>query len=63
MYDDRWFVEWLLRQPSSWPHEQPEPVPNTFRSNPQPREGFVDARRDDGCIPSITVLEDISIAC
>ncbi|AVJ49798.1 hypothetical protein PBI_LUCKY3_51 [Microbacterium phage Lucky3] len=48
----------------SWPFTAtPEPVPNTFRSNPQPREGFVDARRDDGCIPSITVLEDISIAC
>lgn len=34
----------------------PPAVPNTFRSNPQPREGFIDARRDDGCVPVITEL-------
>ncbi|QNL31061.1 hypothetical protein SEA_KAUALA_49 [Microbacterium phage Kauala] len=32
-------------------------IPNTFRANPEPREGFVDARRTDGCVPCITVLD------
>lgn len=57
MYEDSWFVEWLLRQPSAWPHQAPASAPNTFRSRPQPREGFVDARQAGTCIPSITVLE------
>lgn len=29
---------------------------NTFRRNPEPEPGFIDARRDDGCVPSITSL-------
>lgn len=33
-----------------------EPVSNTFLANPVPREGFIDARRDDGCVPVITDL-------
>lgn len=32
-------------------------TPNTFLRCPEPRAGFLDARRDDGCIPCITVLE------
>lgn len=32
-------------------------VPNTFRRSPVPRLGFIDARRDDGCVPTITTLE------
>jgi hypothetical protein len=42
-------------------HEWPTPrvpIPNTFRSNPQPREGYIDARRDDGCVTVITTLEE-----
>ncbi|UVG34619.1 hypothetical protein SEA_CHEETO1_54 [Microbacterium phage Cheeto1] len=31
-------------------------TPNTFRLKPEPREGYVDARRADTCIPVITVL-------
>jgi hypothetical protein len=30
---------------------------NTFRRRPEPRPGFIDARRDDGCVPLITSLE------
>ncbi len=33
-----------------------EPVSNTFLANPVPRDGFIDARRDDGCVPVITDL-------
>lgn len=27
---------------------------NTFLRRPAPRAGFIDARRDDGCVPVIT---------
>lgn len=30
---------------------------NTFRLKPEPREGYIDARRDDGCVPLITAVE------
>ncbi|WNN93856.1 hypothetical protein SEA_ZENITSU_55 [Microbacterium phage Zenitsu] len=33
-----------------------EPVPNTFLANPVPREGYIDARRDDGCVAVITSI-------
>lgn len=40
-----------------WPYGTPvEPVSNTFLANPVPREGYIDARRDDGCVPTITEL-------
>lgn len=29
-------------------------APNTFRRSPEPANGFIDARRDDGCVPVIT---------
>lgn len=29
---------------------------NTFRSCPEPRAGYIDARRDDGCVAIITDL-------
>lgn len=32
-------------------------TPNTFRRVPEPRRDFIDARRDDGCVPTITSLE------
>ncbi|QBZ73101.1 hypothetical protein PBI_SINATRA_51 [Microbacterium phage Sinatra] len=32
-------------------------TPNTFLRRPEPREGYIDARRDDGCIPCVTVLD------
>ncbi len=35
----------------------PKPKPrlsNTFRRNPEPRTGYIDARRNDGCVPTIT---------
>ncbi|AXH48626.1 hypothetical protein SEA_SANSA_53 [Microbacterium phage Sansa] len=34
----------------------PDPVPNTFLANPVPREGYIDARRDDGCVAVITSI-------
>lgn len=34
----------------------PEPAPNTFRSNPEPRLGYIDARRTDGCVALITSI-------
>lgn len=30
---------------------------NTFRLKPEPRKGYIDARRDDGCVPLITTVE------
>lgn len=30
---------------------------NTFLRRPEPRPGFIDARREDGCIPCITEVE------
>lgn len=45
VFDDPWFYGTPV-----------EPVSNTFLANPVPREGFIDARRDDGCVPVITDL-------
>jgi len=36
----------------------PRDTSNTFRSRPEPREGFIDARRYDGCVPLITTAPE-----
>lgn len=33
---------------------------NTFRRIAEPRPGFIDARRGDGCVPLITTLGAVS---
>lgn len=34
--------------------------PNYTRAAPGPRPGFIDARRDDGCVPVITSLPEMA---
>lgn len=38
-----------------WQHDR-QPIPNTFRLRPEPRPGFIDARRSDGCTQVITEI-------
>lgn len=54
-YDDR---VWATVFGASFfpPKPQRPHVPNTFRRVPEPRPGYVDARREDHCIPDITSL-------
>lgn len=50
------YIAWIDGLPSWWVAEQL--VPNTFRLRPAPRRDFIDARRDDGCVPVITGVRD-----
>ena len=48
------YAAWIDSLQSWWVAEQR--VPNTFRRTAEPRRDFIDARRDDGCVPTITSL-------
>lgn len=50
------YAAWLDDVPLWWRIEASRVSP-TFLRNPHPAPGFIDARRDDGCVPTITSLE------